>query len=229
MPKTLVVAGYGPGISKAVAEKFGAQGFQLALVARNPERLSAAAKDLTHRGVYAEAFPTDLADSVAVQASLGKIHDKFGPVTVLHWNAYGGGAGDLLTAPIAELRALFDLPVTSLVAAVQALLPDLRAQEEAAVLVTNGGLGLFDPAVDAAAVGWGAMGLAVGNSAKHKVVGLLAAKLKPEGVYVGEVIVLNSVKGTAWDNGTATLEPSAIANQFWDLYHARDRTSATIG
>ena len=35
MSKTIVVVGFGPGISTAVAEKFGAGGFSVALVARN--------------------------------------------------------------------------------------------------------------------------------------------------------------------------------------------------
>ena len=34
MSKTIVVVGFGPGISNAVAEKFGKQGFTVALVAR---------------------------------------------------------------------------------------------------------------------------------------------------------------------------------------------------
>jgi NAD(P)-dependent dehydrogenase (short-subunit alcohol dehydrogenase family) len=34
MAKTILVAGYGPGISTAVAEKFGGEGFQVGLVAK---------------------------------------------------------------------------------------------------------------------------------------------------------------------------------------------------
>jgi len=36
------------------------------------------------------------------------------------------------------------------------------------------------------------------------------------------------VKGTAFDSGTATLEPSTIAEKFWELYRARDVVSVTI-
>ena len=45
MSKTIVVVGFGPGISNAVAEKFGAEGFSVALVARSQERLDAGAED----------------------------------------------------------------------------------------------------------------------------------------------------------------------------------------
>jgi NAD(P)-dependent dehydrogenase (short-subunit alcohol dehydrogenase family) len=38
MSKTILIAGYGPGISDAVARKFGAEGFAVALAARNEAR-----------------------------------------------------------------------------------------------------------------------------------------------------------------------------------------------
>ena len=44
MSKTIVVVGFGPGISTAVADKFGAEGFSVALVARNEARLAAGRK-----------------------------------------------------------------------------------------------------------------------------------------------------------------------------------------
>ena len=107
-------------------------------------------------------------------------------------------------------------------------LPDLRQHKDAAVLVTNGGLGDANEQMDSLATSWNVAGLALANAAKHKLTGLLAAKLKPEGIYVGELIVTGTVKGTAWDQGQATLEPSSIAQRFWDLAKARTELSARI-
>ena len=110
-------------------------------------------------------------------------------------------------------------------------LPDLKKGPESAVLVTNGGLGLFDAGVDRMGVGveWNFMGLSIGNSAKHKLVRLLTEKLKPEGVFVGEVIVLGTVKGTVFDAGQSTLEPARVAEEFWTLYRARAEHSTQVG
>lgn len=229
MAKTILICGYGPGISASVAQKFGKAGFSVALVARNADRLESAVQSLAATGVQAAAFPADLSDPAILPALIESVRAKLGPISVLQWNAYAGGAGDLLTADVKALRGIFDVPVTSFLSAVQAVLPDLRASKDGAVLVTNGGLGLFDPEIDALAVQWGAMGLAVANAAKHKAVSLLAEKLKPEGIYVGEVIVLGTVKGTAWDDGTAKLEADTIAAKFWEIYSARRPTSAQVG
>ena len=228
MAKVIIVGGYGAGISAAVAEKFGAAGFSVAIVARNAERLAAGLKALQAKGVNAAAFPADLGDAVAVRALVRGVRTALGPITVLHWNAYAADAGDLLNADAAAVHRVFDVAVGGLLAAIREALPDLKQDGESAVLVTNGAFGLFDTNVDAFAVKANAMGLSIANSAKHKLVGLLAHKLKPEGIYIGEVMVLGTIKGTAWDSGNATLEASTVADKFWEIYQARTEAMAQV-
>lgn len=210
-----------------MARRFGREGHPVAIVARNAERLAAAAKSLVAAGVKAQAFACDLGDTEAVKKLLADVHSALGPIGVLHWNAYIGGAGDLKTASADELRAVLNVAVHGLIAAVQAGLPDLKATK-GALLVTGGGFAFYDPHVDAAATQFQAAGLAIGKAAQHKTVGLLSKALESEGVYVGEVVVTGLVKGTAFDSGSATLEASTIADRFWEIYAARGPASVTI-
>lgn len=228
MAKTIAVIGYGPGVSNAVAEKFGAEGFSVALVARNAERLAAGVAALKAKGVTAAAFPADASDPAAIRAAIAKARTELGPVAVLHWNAYGGAAGDLMSADPAAVRSVFDVAVVGLVAAVQEALPDLKSAKDGAVLVTNGAFGELNEQIDAFAISSKAMGLALANAAKHKLVGLLSQQLKPDGVYVGEVMIAGLVKGTAWDTGGQGIEPATIAGRFWDLFKARDGIRARV-
>jgi hypothetical protein len=69
---------------------------------------------------------------------------------------------------------------------------------------------------------------ALANAAKHKLVGLLAQRLKGEGIYVGEVMVAGNIKGSAWDKGAATVDGSMVANKFWELYQARREVRARV-
>ncbi|HTP34969.1 MAG TPA: SDR family NAD(P)-dependent oxidoreductase [Candidatus Acidoferrales bacterium] len=227
MPKTIMVCGHGPGISDAVANKFGGEGFQVGLVARSTDKLETARDALQARGVKAAAFPTDLSDPDAAKGLVQRVNGQLGPITAIHWNAYANVAGDVMAADATALRTLFDVSVTSLVLTVQQALPDLKAAK-GAVLVTNGGLGYFDPKVDATAVQWGAMGLAIANAAKHKLIGLLTEKLRADEITVGEVVVLGLVKGTAWDTGSATIEPCTVAGNFWDIYSKRESRVVTV-
>jgi NADP-dependent 3-hydroxy acid dehydrogenase YdfG len=222
MGKTILVVGFGPGISSAVAEKFGSTGFSVALVARNQDKLSAGVKELKAKGIEAAAFPADAGDPASIRAAVEKARAALGPIAVIHWNAYGGAeGGDLLTADAAAARSVFDVAIVGLLATVQEALPDLKATKEGAVLITNGMFGDIDPQIDELAASSKNMGLALANAAKHKLVGLLAQRLKSDGVYVGEIVVAGTIKGTAWDRGSANLEASTVADKFWALYQAR--------
>jgi enoyl-[acyl-carrier-protein] reductase (NADH) len=159
---------------------------------------------------------------------VAKARGALGPITALHWNAYASTAGNLLEADAGDVRAALDVAVTSLLAVVREALPDLRKEKDAAVLVTNGGLALLDAKIDAMAVQYNAMGLAIANAAKHKLVRLLAQKLKPDNVYVGEVIVQGTIKGSAADQGNANLEGATVADKFWEIYRARRESSVSV-
>ncbi len=227
MPRTIIVVGFGPGISTGVAEKFGAEGYSVALVARNQDRLEAGVQALTAKGVAAAAFTADAGSPASIRAAVAAARAALGPIAVLHWNAISGqDAGDLLAADPAAAAGVFDVAVNGLLAAVQEALPDLKARQ-GAILVTNGAFGDPAPAMDAFAVSLKAMGVALANAAKAKLVGLLSAQLKGEGVYVGEVTVAGVVKGTPWA-AEGGIDPALIAETFWELCQARDEVRARV-
>ncbi|MEO8596381.1 MAG: SDR family NAD(P)-dependent oxidoreductase [Candidatus Solibacter sp.] len=227
MQKTIIIFGYGVGISDAVANRFGSEGFQIAMVARSADKLDQAKQALAAKGIQAAAFPADLTDPDSAKSVVQHVRQQLGPITAIHWNAYSNLAGDVTSTSAAALRTDFDVAVTSLMYAVQAALTDLKAAQ-GAVLVTQGLLALYDPKIDAMAVQWNSMGLAIANAAKHKLVGLLTEKLRAEEVTVGEVVVHGLVKGTAWDDGSATIDPRTIAAAFWDIYAKRQSKSVTV-
>jgi NADP-dependent 3-hydroxy acid dehydrogenase YdfG len=228
MAKTILVVGFGPGISSAVAEKFGTSGFSVAIVGRHEDKLSAGVKALKAKGIDASAFPGDAGDVASIRGAVRNSRAALGPISVVHWNAYGGAeGGDLATADPAAVPGVFSVAIVGLLATVQEVLPDLR-ETKGAVLVTNGAFGEVNQQIDAYAVSAKAMGLALANAAKHKLVGLLAERLKGDGIYVGEVMVAGTVKGTAWDTGNATLVAGAIAGKFWELYQARSEIRARV-
>jgi short-subunit dehydrogenase len=210
-----------------VARKFGKEGFSVAIVARNGERLAAAEAALKEAGISVKAFPCDLGDPEAVRSMVRDVRAALGPISVVHWNAAPLLAGDLTTCKTEELRGALDLGITGLITAIQEALPDLRS-ERGAALVTGGGFAFYDPKIDAMAVTVGTMGLALAKAAQHKAVGLLNRKLAPDGVYVGEVVVLGMVKGSAFDQGSATLEASDVANKFWEMHESRAQAAVNF-
>ena len=228
MPKTIMIVGFGPGTATAVAEKFGEGGFSVALVGRNVDRLNAGVSALKAKGINACAVPADAADPASIRAAVRSVRSQLGPITILHWNAYGGmEAGDLLTADQASLHKVFDVAVFGLLAATDEALPDLKRNGEGALLISNGAFGLVSPEVDEVVINLHLMGLALSSAAKHKLVGLLAQRLKGDGVYVGEVMVSRTIKTNPSIEGD-TVDPAVIADKHWELYQARGETRAVV-
>lgn len=228
MGKTIVVVGFGPGVSSAVAERFGAEGHSVALVARTPARLAQGVETLKAKGVAAAPFTADAAQPASIRAAIAAARAQLGPIGVVHWNAYSGQAGDLLGVEPQAACGVFEVAIGGLLAAVQEALPDLKAAGDGAVLITNGAFGELGPGMDAYAVQAKAMGLALANAAKHKLAGLLSARLKEDGVYVGEVMIAGAVKGTPFAGEGGGIEGRAIAEAFWKLYRERGEVYARV-
>jgi NAD(P)-dependent dehydrogenase (short-subunit alcohol dehydrogenase family) len=209
-----------------MAERFGSEGFAVALIARNEERLAAGVSALAARGIKAAGFTGDAGDPDSIRTTLDRVRSQMAPIDVLHWNAYGGlDAGDLLTAGEAT-QHVFDVAIYGLLAATDAVLTDLKGNA-GAILVSNGAFGDATATMDAAAADAKVMGLALASAAKNKLVGMLAQRLKSEGIYVGEVIVHATIKGTPSGQGDS-VDPAVIAGEYWKLYTLRNQTRANL-
>jgi NAD(P)-dependent dehydrogenase (short-subunit alcohol dehydrogenase family) len=93
--KTLLVAGAGQGLGKAVAQRFAREGYAVALAARNPQRLASLASEI---GAF--AFPTDLTDEALVKKLFDDAESRLGSI-----DAVAFVAATRMQGPFAELAA----------------------------------------------------------------------------------------------------------------------------
>ena len=227
MKNTILICGYGPGISHAVARRFGKAGHPVALIARNVQRLTEAVAELTAEGIQVQAFPADLSDVKAIRRAVTDVRETMGPIGILHWNVFLDIEGDLLSTPPEDLSKSFDLRVVGYITAVQESMDDLAASK-GTVLVTSGVMALDDPQINAFAVDYAA--IAISGAAQRKATHILAHTLVPHDIHVGEVIVNGFVEGTPGGSGKSnTVSPTDIAEQFWALHTARRVCSVIIG
>lgn len=196
------------------------------MIGRNADRLDAGVAELGAAGIAARPFVGDASDPASLSSTLERIRTELGAVTALALTAYRSVAvNDVLDSDPAQVAHVFDIGVAGLLTAVQAVRDDLRAAGTGSVLVVNGALGLQDDAIDAYAVSFGGDGVALECSAKTKLVGLLAARLREEGVYVGEIVINGSVKGSPYAGPTA-IDPADIAHRLWTM--AEERTDVHV-
>src|SRR5258705_4514369 len=138
MTKTIAVFGAGPGMGRAVARRFGREGFQVALVARNQDRLDAFTGELAADGIEAAGFAGDIADRAALPGMIEAITTRFGPIDVLE---YAPSGLDLLNAATAVRdadAASFEFPLDLLlrtpVTLIRQVLPGMLERGDGAVL-----------------------------------------------------------------------------------------------
>ncbi len=191
-----VIVGVGPGLGAALATRFARGGYAVTGLARDPARLEALPGVTMRRA--------DAADPVALAHAV----TAGGPVSVLIYNAYRATMGEAGPSGIdpGELVADFRVNVAGALAAVQAVLPAMRAARAGHILLTGGGLAL-DP------TGWlPAASLAVGKAGLRSLAFTLNKELSPAGIHAGTVTIAGQIKaGTAFD-------PARVAEAFWDLH-----------
>ncbi len=85
MPGTgdvVVITGASGGVGRSAAQRFGADGARVALIARGRRGLEGAAREVERAGGEALILPLDVADHDAVEAAAASVEDAFGPIDV---------------------------------------------------------------------------------------------------------------------------------------------------
>ena len=127
--KSVVITGGSAGIGLACAEALAAEGCTVAIVARDRERLAAAAQhvqDATGRAVH--SVPADLASLAGIEAMIAATRAALGRNDILVNNAGAIRAGAFLEIPDAQWIEDWNLKLLGYVRAARAVFPIMRTQ-----------------------------------------------------------------------------------------------------
>lgn len=129
---TIAIVGAGPGLGLSIARTFGANGFDVALIARTRATLDDLAAQLAQDGITAAAFTADVTDRPALTAALTAAADHFDGIDVLEYSPASRNPvpGVDIVPPSAttpdNAQAQIDYYLHGALAATHAVLPAMR-------------------------------------------------------------------------------------------------------
>lgn len=220
MSPTLIIAGAGPGLGRGIAETFGSKGFNVALVARNKDRLVQMAKDLSDKGIEAEGFACDLTKEKDLPAVFESIKNRFGPPDVLFSNvvsppSHPSQLRAVATTP-ATVRQHFEARVLGTVGVVNQVLPDMIERRSGTIFITTG--------LSAHVTVPFLTPISMAITACRKYALGLHAETADKGVYVAAVAL-----GLVVAPGDPVGDPNKLGEDYYDLYLKRTNGDVIFG
>ncbi len=182
-PGVIVITGASAGIGRATAERFLAEGWNVAMLARRIEPLEMLAQG------RATALPLacDVTDEAQVDAAFAATLARFGRVDVLFNNAGKFLAGALIDdMSVADWRSMVDVNLTGMFLCARAAFRAMRRQvPQGGRIINNGSVSAHAPRPGSVAY----------TATKHAVTGLtktLALDGRPFGIAAGQIDIGNA-------------------------------------
>jgi NADP-dependent 3-hydroxy acid dehydrogenase YdfG len=133
--KVVLITGASSGIGLATARLFAQKGAKLALAARSAEKLTQLASELPE----AIAVPTDLRDEAAVRQMVTQTQEHYKRIDVLINNAAQRQIVPIEKMNLETYRSVFEVNVVSVIAAMQEVIPIMRAQGGGVIINISSG------------------------------------------------------------------------------------------
>jgi len=213
--KTIAIVGAGTGLGLSIAKKFGQNGFQVALIARNQEKLNDLVAELNTSGIEAAAFTADITDKAQISSAFTSIREKYGFIDVLEYSPIPSVQNLAGTLAVNEENALqqFQFNVLGAISSISEVLPVMLEKNTGALLFTTGGSSIHPTPV------MGNVGIAMAGLRNHIL--NLNTELSDKGIYAGHIGI-----GVWMQEGSGVQDK--IAEIWYDMYTKRDRAEEYI-
>jgi len=213
--KTIAIVGAGAGLGMSIAKKFGQNGFRVALIARNEEKLNQLVIELEQLGIEAASFQADILNKEQIEMAFAAIKEKYGFIDVLEYSPTPSINTVAPSLDVTEENALyqFQFNVLGALSSVRQVLPDMLDKQSGALLFTTGGAAIHPVPM------MGNVGIAI--SGLRNYIFNLNSELADKGVYAGHLSI------GIWMQPNSGVQDK-IADIWYDMYITRDRVEEFI-
>ena len=212
------VVGVGPGNGEALARRFAADGYALALMARRTDLTAKLAAELKR----AKSYACDVAEAASVEAAFAAARADLGEVDALIYNAGSGVWGNVEEIKAEDLERSWRVNTLGLFLCARQAVPAMRRKGEGAIIVVGATASRRGAA--------GAAAFAQGKMAQRALAESMARHLWPAGVHVALIVVDGVVGGPVTRSRFGErpddffIDPAGVATIAADLV-AQDRSA----
>jgi NADP-dependent 3-hydroxy acid dehydrogenase YdfG len=213
MAPNLLIVGAGAGFARASARRFGADGYQVHLIARSAERIADVQAELAAEGIAARTYPADVTSHADLTGLIADIDRQY-PVNVGIFQPGGPATEivDVLDATAGNVRPYLDLLVLGAVAVGQALVPAMIDRGSGCLVFVGGGSARL-PLRE-----FGNLGMAMSGLRAYALT--LHAALADKGVHAAFYTVAGMI-GTG-EIGPGEIDPAELAERMRALAEEPD-------
>jgi len=217
MGRSIVITGASSGIGRAVAERFLAAGWKVALIARRADALAAVASGSDQ----ALALPCDVIRPDRVDAAFAAATARFGRIDALFNNAgIFRPAGLIDEIPLSDWTETVDVNLNGMFHAARAAFRQMRAQSpQGGRIINNGSISAQVPRP-------GSVGYTV---TKHAISGLtkaLALDGRPYDIACGQIDIGNAETDMVRTASAAGVQAGRAPEPMMDVAHVADAVLA---
>jgi len=133
MKQVCLITGVGPGTGTALVRRFLDAGYAVAMIARDAQRLTELAGELTD----AAAYPCDVSDSAALKAAFEQIRAELGPPAIVIHNAVAAERGSYMEIDPDRFAKAFEVNTLALLQLARLATPDMLAAGNGVILCTG--------------------------------------------------------------------------------------------
>lgn len=207
---TALIVGAGSGLSASLARLLAHEGMDVALAARNVDKLAGLAAE-----IGARAFACDAAEEASVADLFQAVDRALGPPAIVVYNPSFRTRGPITDLEPGDVRTSLMVSAFGAFLVAQQAARRMLAAGHGTIMLTGASAGVKGYARSAP--------FAMGKFALRGLAQSLARELHPQNIHVVHVVIDGAIRSARYvepaDRPDSLLDPDAIARTYLDLWH----------
>lgn len=203
--RSVIIIGSGPGISRSVARRFGAEGFAIGLIARREGALMEETGLLAYEGIDSCYAVADAGNEEAVCRGIDTIRHRYGEPEMILYNVSSSDVRDILEQKWDTILSALNINAGGAFHVMKHVLPDFIRLNKGKIFLTGNGLSLRGNDE------WVSLG--VGKSVLRHLAQCFMARVRHTNVHIAHLIIRGTI-----DPLDKKYNPDSIAELYWSLF-----------